>query len=100
VEQAKATAKLLAAHPHAVLAGDLNATPESEPLTIVTELAADSAAQTQTTDAAALHTVRGRRIDYVLGLRAVSGAVIRNEATSVASDHLPYYAALVLPVRD
>jgi endonuclease/exonuclease/phosphatase family metal-dependent hydrolase len=100
VEQAKATAKLLGDRPHPVLAGDLNATPESEPLAIVTEHVVDSAARLHPADSAELNTVRNRRIDYVLGLRPVAGEVIRNDATKVASDHLPYYADLALPSQD
>ena len=100
LEQATETAEFMDGHRHAVLAGDLNATPESEPLAIVLDVLADSATSVASAGRADLNTVRGRRIDYVLGLKPEHAAVIRDEVSEVASDHLPYFADLVLPHTD
>lgn len=97
LEQAHATLALIEGRPHALVAGDLNATPESEPITVLRESLRDSlptGAEESTS-----HTVRGRRIDYVLhtpSLRVLEASVVRNAMTAVASDHLPYWAELSL----
>lgn len=80
-----------------ILAGDLNATPDSRSLRVLL--------------GAFLDTFPGggsgndpgrRRIDYVLvsePLNAVSSRFVDTPVTRVASDHLPYVAQLALPAR-
>lgn len=96
LEQANATARFMEGHSNAILAGDLNAAPNSKPLAVVLENLADSAVAAFGREASELHTVRGRRIDYILGLRATGSGVVRNAKTEIASDHFPYTAELEL----
>ena len=96
-EQARATVDLMRGHDVAMLAGDLNAVPASEPLNIVGSHLRDSA--TAAPPGSSLDTVRNRRIDYILyspNLIPTQVEVVRTDTALQASDHLPYWAELTL----
>ena len=97
LEQARATKALLGNLQFAVLAGDLNAVPGSDPLKAVIDDLRDSA--TAAEPSADLNTVHSRRIDYILAtpnLTPVKATVVRTETAHHASDHLPYWADVQL----
>lgn len=94
-EQARAVVAQAAGLERAVLAGDLNATPESEPMTALLERFRDTAGS-DVGPTSPSHTPR-RRIDYVLAtldMKVVEGRTITGGDTAVASDHLPYLAVV------
>lgn len=97
LEQARAVRKHVRYHEHVILAGDLNAVPDSTPLKLLRNRLHDSAhVAAPNTD---LNTVRNRRIDFILyspNFKAVRARVIRSEEAKEASDHLPYLADIEL----
>lgn len=97
MEQASAIAELVGNDGMAVVAGDLNATPESGPLKVLLGGLRDSGAGVSPTSSS---TNPRRRIDYVLvspEMRVVESRTLRGEETTIASDHLPSLTVLALP---
>ncbi len=81
-----------------ILAGDLNANPDSKPLRVLL-----GAFQDSFPGGGSGNDPGRRRIDYVLvsePLNAVSSRFVDTPVTRVASDHLPYVAQLALPARE
>ncbi|GMV95015.1 MAG: hypothetical protein AMXMBFR82_47930 [Candidatus Hydrogenedentota bacterium] len=81
-----------------ILAGDLNATPDSKPLRVLLGAFMDTFPGGDSGN-----DPGRRRIDYVLvsePLNTVSSRFVDTPSTRIASDHLPYVAQLALPARD
>jgi endonuclease/exonuclease/phosphatase family metal-dependent hydrolase len=100
LEQARALLEQAAGLERVVLAGDLNAVPGSEPMAALGERFVDTAAALGADEATSPSTAPRRRIDYVLvtpDLEAREARTGLHDEAGVASDHLPYVAAIRIP---
>jgi len=98
-EQTKAILDVLPEGP-VLLAGDMNEVPEGPPIQRLLSRFVDTLPLAAKGEDAPVHTVRGRRIDYIFaagGFRVVDARIMADEETRLASDHLPYWVEVALP---